>query len=226
MPRYAITLFFALITYSATLLAQAYRPPNATPAAAVDFDSGSVEALALALTPDVRMGEKGYMPSGRWVKIAQNDLDACFTEARKEARKVSAQQPDAATAGAKGFAPVLGTDKQINIQINFDNNRYEPTDAAQIKKMAAVLSQPSTVRQRYVIEGHANAEPVPSARASQLNRDISCLRAARIRELLRSRHGINGDRLLAVGYGDTQPLTPNNPSDGINRRVVLRLIAQ
>ena len=34
----------------------------------------SVSDMVAALQPDPREGDKGYTPSGRWVKIAQEDL--------------------------------------------------------------------------------------------------------------------------------------------------------
>jgi hypothetical protein len=55
--------------------------------------------------------------------------------------------------------------------------------------------------------------------ASVAQAPLSEQRAAAVRNYLIAQFGIAADRLSAKGYGKSQPLDPEHPEDGVNRRV-------
>jgi outer membrane protein OmpA-like peptidoglycan-associated protein len=70
---------------------------------------------------------------------------------------------------------------------------------------------------RYEIAGHTD-----SVGNSAANQRLSDARANAVIEYLRSK-GIDGNRLTAVGYGDTRPIADNATAEGRarNRRITL-----
>ena len=75
---------------------------------------------------------------------------------------------------------------------------------------------------RVRVEGHTD-----SRGGDQYNMDLSQRRADSVRTYLMEK-GVPGDQLVAVGYGETQPIATNDSSAGRaqNRRVVFTLIDQ
>ena len=71
------------------------------------------------------------------------------------------------------------------------------------------------------LQGHTD-----SRGADALNLDLSQRRADSVRDYLISQ-GVNGTRLVAKGYGETQPIADNATAEGraSNRRVVMKVIA-
>src|SRR5437660_9929331 len=72
-----------------------------------------------------------------------------------------------------------------------------------------------TIRRRYNVSSNA---------AFASNWDLSSARAAAVGNNLHG-NGIDGDRLLEVGYGDTRPAEPNTSDESMtmNRRVEIIL---
>lgn len=208
-----------------TAQAQAYGRSGQAPEPVQErvYEAGelSVADMVAALQPDPREGDKGYTPSGRWVKIAQADLDSCFKAAQ------SAGLMALAPTGAKNWQAQppaqeqTGTARAFGLALPFGNNAHEPDAAGlrDIARFAQAIKDNSLVFFNFAIEGHANA----TGSAAQ-NKEITCRRAARIREILRTQHGVAAERLFAVGHGSDVPLAGVGPADGRNRRVTFRLL--
>ncbi|MEO0074303.1 MAG: OmpA family protein, partial [candidate division WOR-3 bacterium] len=116
--------------------------------------------------------------------------------------------------------------------ITLEGVTFEPGRADIQPKFHAALDQagkalagnPSVVVE---IAGHADPlEPVTPEFASSW--ELSQARANAVRNYLINRFGISQSRLIARGYGDTQPLTPSENETGMerNRRVEFRILSQ
>lgn len=101
---------------------------------------------------------------------------------------------------------------------------YFPTGSAMLTPqaeqallpLARALNAPQLMQFRFRIEGHTDT--VGDPRSNQI---LSERRAATVRAWLIQRWGVAPDRLLAIGFGESQPLvpTPDETPNPNNRRV-------
>ena len=83
-----------------------------------------------------------------------------------------------------------------------------------------------------LIEGHTDDTDINSKRYPS-NWELSSARAAKVISIF-ERAGIERNRLVAVGYGDTRPMHPNKTEDGkiipenqrLNRRVTIKVLSR
>lgn len=109
---------------------------------------------------------------------------------------------------------------RISTELLFPSGQaaLSPTGLGLIKKLADVINRSG---HPLSIEGHSDNVPIQT-RQFPSNWELSTSRATSVlRELVRD--GVDGSRLRAVGYADTQPLMPNDTAQGraANRRVEL-----
>jgi outer membrane protein OmpA-like peptidoglycan-associated protein len=183
-------------------------------------DSVTAQDIERLLSPDPREGTMGYRPNGRWVNIAQEDLDNCFKSKGSPASS-KVEQESLGLKGAPGQA-WQGTDRYLDLRWTYGQNRHEmtPKDLEGLKLLAQHIKKSVYAGRHYVIEGHANEDGSPQA----ANLDASCRRAAYVREQLRMHYQVDTRYVHAVGYGASQP--EHQPaSNGKNRRVRIRLLA-
>lgn len=129
-----------------------------------------------------------------------------------------------AVKGARTRAIVFGSTQQpvheppptARFRVEFELNSAELTLGA--KQTLAVLGQALAGDQlsqfRFKIAGHTDARGSDDTNAS-----LSARRAESVRRFLSDNFGIAPMRLVPEGYGASQPLDPQNPFDGRNRRV-------
>jgi OOP family OmpA-OmpF porin len=100
----------------------------------------------------------------------------------------------------------------VGFRINFAaNSEVVPASSrGHLDRIAELLRQEPALT--LTIEGHTDAHG-----SAEYNLELSRRRAVAVMRYLVG-HGIDGDRLVAVGKGKTAPLT-DNPFDGQNRRV-------
>lgn len=160
---------------------------------------------------------KGYRPNGRWVNIAQDDLDNCFGR--------TGGLPAMGRSKSVAGQAFIGTDRIVPISFRYGNNQHtlSKEGLADVAKLAQVMNDPQFLGRHFLIEGHANQNPKDT---DAVNLDVTCRRAAYIREQLRARHGVDADSIHAIGYAARKPLPDRPVSDPSNRRVVVRLLAQ
>ncbi len=169
---------------------------------------------------------------------AQRDEYANMTQAEKDAfmAKLAAMAlvdtdndgvPDSAdlcadsTPGievdARGCTVYASDVESITLSINFDNNKdvVKPEYLGKIEEVATFLKANTNVS--VVIEGHASA--LGDAAVNQM---LSQHRAEAVVAILTNTHGIDIDRLSAVGYGEDQLLNTANTAQAHaeNRRIV------
>ena len=85
--------------------------------------------------------------------------------------------------------------------------------------MGRALQTEQLREHRFQIAGHTDA-----AGSAQYNERLSQQRATAVATYLADRHGVTTDRLQALGLGEQELADPQNPSDGINRRVEVRTL--
>jgi len=106
--------------------------------------------------------------------------------------------------------------KLVTYGIYFDVNKdvVKPESYGTLKDIATVLNEVPEVKVRIV--GHTDADGDDAK-----NMDLSKRRAASVKAELAKNFGVNADRLVTDGMGESQPVAPNNTSanKALNRRV-------
>ena len=111
---------------------------------------------------------------------------------------------------------LLTEGKLVTYGIYFDVNKdiIKPESYGTLKDIAKILNEVPDVKVKIV--GHTDADGADAA-----NLDLSKRRAASVKAELAKTFGVNADRLITDGMGESQPVAPNDtPSNkAMNRRV-------
>ncbi len=106
--------------------------------------------------------------------------------------------------------------KLVTYGIYFDVNKdvVKPESYGTLKDIATVLNEVPDVKVKIV--GHTDSDGADAA-----NLDLSKRRAASVKAELAKSFGVNGDRLITDGMGESQPVAPNDTpaNKALNRRV-------
>ncbi len=118
---------------------------------------------------------------------------------------------------ADALAEKIGIDGRIalyGIEFDYDSDAVKGSSAPQIAEVAAFLKD--NPQATVLVVGHTDATG-----AFDYNRDLSERRAAAVVAKLSDDHGIDADRLFAVGVGPASPVATNRTEAGRarNRRV-------
>jgi outer membrane protein OmpA-like peptidoglycan-associated protein len=108
------------------------------------------------------------------------------------------------------------TKRQIDFDIQFDYNsaRVNKTSMSTVQELGKALSNPALKGSTFVIAGHTDA-----VGSDTYNQDLSERRADAIKQALTQDYGVDGAKLVTVGYGKTKLKDPNEPTAPVNRRV-------
>ena len=110
---------------------------------------------------------------------------------------------------------------ELDVKFDFDKDRVKEESYGDIKNLADFMNQyPQTTT---TVEGHTD-----SVGSDAYNQGLSERRANAVRNVLVNQYGVDGDRVNAVGYGETRPVADNATDSGraINRRVEAEVEAQ
>lgn len=111
---------------------------------------------------------------------------------------------------------LMNEGKLVTYGIYFDVNKdvVKAESYGTLKEIAGILNEVPDVKVKIV--GHTDSDGNDAS-----NLDLSKRRAASVKAELVKTFGVNGDRLLTDGMGESQPVAPNNsPSNkALNRRV-------
>jgi outer membrane protein OmpA-like peptidoglycan-associated protein len=111
---------------------------------------------------------------------------------------------------------LLTEGKLVTYGIYFDVNsdKVKPESYGTLKDIAAVLNEVPDVKVQIV--GHTDADGDDAK-----NLDLSKRRAASVKAELAKNFGVNADRLVTDGMGETKPVAPNDTpvNKALNRRV-------
>ena len=100
------------------------------------------------------------------------------------------------------------------ILFDFQSAVIKPESYGVIKEIAMVLKENAGIRVKVI--GHTSSDGDDAA-----NMELSKQRAAAVKEMIVKEHGLEGDRIVTEGKGETQPVGDNKTKEGKaqNRRV-------
>ncbi|MBS7690144.1 OmpA family protein [Pseudomonas lalucatii] len=110
---------------------------------------------------------------------------------------------------------------ELDVKFDFDKANVKQESYGDIKNLADFMNQyPQTTT---TVEGHTDAKG-----SDAYNQKLSERRANAVREVLVNQYGVQGERVNAVGYGESRPVADNASDAGraINRRVEAEVEAQ
>ncbi len=110
---------------------------------------------------------------------------------------------------------------ELDVKFDFDKAQVKEESYGDIKNLADFMKQyPQTST---TVEGHSD-----SVGTDTYNQQLSEKRASAVREVLVNQYGVEGERVNAAGYGETQPVADNATESGraINRRVEAQVEAE
>jgi outer membrane protein OmpA-like peptidoglycan-associated protein len=123
--------------------------------------------------------------------------------------------------GAEPGTPGSGVVPDLKIQ--FASNSADLTSGARdtLDALGEAMNREELQGLRFEIAGHTDAKG-----SDKHNEELSRRRAASVASYLAQDKGVGGDRLRAVGYGETKPIDRDDPNNGANRRVEVRTLQQ
>ncbi|MGY4533860.1 OOP family OmpA-OmpF porin [Pseudomonas sp. TE3786] len=110
---------------------------------------------------------------------------------------------------------------ELDVKFDFDKAKVKEESYGDIKNLADFMKQyPATST---TVEGHTD-----SVGTDAYNQKLSERRANAVREVLVNQYGVGGERVNAVGYGESKPVADNATEAGraVNRRVEAEVEAQ
>jgi outer membrane protein OmpA-like peptidoglycan-associated protein len=131
-------------------------------------------------------------------------------------QSVAATENDFGTLPSAAPAAPAPQNFSIAMRIQFEYDSYRLTSEARstLDGVALVLNDDLMQGKQILVEGHADATG-----SDAYNFDLSALRAQAVKDYLIDVHGIDRERLQALGKGETDLYDLSNPTAGINRRV-------
>lgn len=119
--------------------------------------------------------------------------------------------------------PVAVTPVTMELEILFETDKavVRPEYQEQITKVAQFMRENQNVTA--VVEGHTD-----SRASDEYNQQLAQRRVEAVRQILIDKHGIDGRRLSAIGYGESRPKATNDTQEGRrqNRRVLVSFSGQ
>ncbi len=115
----------------------------------------------------------------------------------------------------------FGVEPVLDLFIHFDYNlaSLNPKGKEQTHNLGLALSDDAFERNTFTLIGHTDAKG-----SDEYNMGLSKKRARAVRSYLAQNfRKLCGNRLLTEGRGENDPLYPDDPENGLNRRVKIRL---
>jgi len=104
----------------------------------------------------------------------------------------------------------------LNVLFGSNSDTIPSTASAEIDKLGTILSWPQYADYRIQLEGHTDSQG-----SERKNQALSEKRVQNLKTYLIQKFHLVPDRVLAVGYGSSRPIAPNDTPEGRsqNRRV-------
>lgn len=120
-----------------------------------------------------------------------------------------------------GHYYAIDNTRSLSLDVYFDSNSHELNEVAQshLAELGIALSKAELASSRYLIIGHTDV-----AGEAESNLILSEKRAQSVMEFLITEFGIDPDRLMAIGMGESRLKIPSEPYSVANRRVEISLL--
>lgn len=150
-------------------------------------------------------------------QISRVDTTNCQVPAQAVQQPVRTPVRTAAPVVAPAVAQATPS-LQLNILFDTDKSNIKPAYTSEIDRAAAFLANYPNMHA--IIEGHTDSQG-----AAVYNQRLSQRRAEAVRTALINQHGVNANRLSAIGYGEDRPVADNATAQGRsdNRRVIVTI---
>ncbi len=109
----------------------------------------------------------------------------------------------------------------LHVFFDFDSAQISENAAMDLAKLGAALSSDQLKGQKFLLAGHTDAKG-----SDDYNQLLSEKRADAVRSYLIENYGIGAAQLIAAGYGEENPATPDAPEASENRRVQIVRLTQ
>jgi OOP family OmpA-OmpF porin len=106
--------------------------------------------------------------------------------------------------------------KDMRIQFEFGSAKLTDSAKAVLNELGAALQSDQLAAYQFSLVGHTDAVGSDAA-----NLKLSQARAASVKDYLIGQFHIDPARLESSGVGESDLADPSNPSNGVNRRVVI-----
>ena len=183
---------------SSATTAQTTAPPNPRPIAVAKKPAAEVDPKLKKQTEDMR-------------EVAQDLLKVLAPLVKDNQVKITQS--------------LRGVTLEINASVLFaPGQAILQTESA--KALGAVAQVLAPVPNRIQVEGHTDDAPINTAYYPS-NWELSSARASSVVRLF-GQHGVDDERMVAIGYADNRPVVPNtdNESRARNRRVTILIISE
>jgi outer membrane protein OmpA-like peptidoglycan-associated protein len=187
------------------------------------------KAGVVARDSQVKSSRAALSTTREQLKEERRDSNAKTAEIEKTAEQLSAEKlartaAEAKLAGAMRDLATIAAIKEearglvitLSGSILFASNRYALLETAMTKldQVAEALKAQDSDR-RMIVEGHTDSQG-----SDRINQPLSLNRAGAVRDYLVA-HGVDSDKISAIGMGSSRPLVNNNNAENRanNRRV-------
>jgi outer membrane protein OmpA-like peptidoglycan-associated protein len=187
----------------------------------IDVHDGKLRITVSSSQPDAAQRLQAWLASSdldasAYEVIVDNVVNNGEAAASEPAATQPVDQPAAQAAVTPDLMPIDQTPRLLEVTFAYNSFELYPASLTALDRLVERLSgEPSLA---LVIEGHTDSTGTP-----EVNLYVSQQRADAVRKYLMD-SGIEGDRLVAVGFGDTRPISSNSTRVGRskNRRIEIR----
>ncbi len=175
--------------------------------------------LAALLATTITQAQEKVMREGQVTQQALIEAlsppAAAASSADGDAPRTRSFRPAARVAGT---AAVSAQPARASILVTFVINSADLTGGAKnaLDVLAGAMKSERLASVKFTIEGHADPRG-----GDELNLKLSQARADSVRHYLLSQHGLQAERVNAVGRGSSALMNPNEPAAPENRRVTI-----
>ncbi len=170
------------------------------------------------------MERKRGLVTGRERQAARQSEQAPNTGHRTKSQPAPASRAETARAATVSSPDIYtpdptqnaDTSNGISIYFGYDSAQLTNASRMELKKLGQALALPQFSGVSWLIEGHTDASG-----SADYNQGLSERRAQSAQRYLIDQFGIEPQKLIAVGKGQTEPYDRENPRASVNRRVRL-----